>query len=262
MRFTFSIGLLIILFACKKEKIGNVQVFGHAGMGLSMQNSIYHDNSFEAVHLCLAMPNSNGVEVDVQMDKEGNLWLFHDQFLDAESSLDGCVNDKSSSELGSGTYKTLKKEKIVRLSQIINEIGSGQKLFLDIKNANACKNSIVEINLFRESLNNLIDSVNPNIYLILNDVNWLSQLSNQFQVLFSSDDLVLADEVINQNAEVKGLVVRNKTIDKNKVNELKNQGKEVYLFDIRSPKGNREAMLKEPNGIITDDIRAALIERN
>jgi hypothetical protein len=111
-------------------------------------------------------------------------------------------------------------------------------------------------------LNNLIDSVNPNIYLILNDVNWLSQLSNQFQVLFSSDDLVLANEVINQYAEVKGLVVRNKTIDKNKVNELKNQGKEVYLFDIRSPKGNREAMLKEPCGIITDDIRAALIERN
>jgi cobalamin biosynthesis protein CbiD len=43
VKITFLLG---VLFACvKSEEVKNILVFGHAGMGLSMDNSIYHDNT-------------------------------------------------------------------------------------------------------------------------------------------------------------------------------------------------------------------------
>jgi hypothetical protein len=62
-----------------------------------------------------------------------------------------------------------------------------------------------------------------------------------------------------ENTKLRGIVIRNKAIEKYQVEMIQSLGREVYLFDIRSPKGNRVAFNKNPNGIISDDIRAALI---
>ena len=77
-----SLSLLLMLFSCEKTEYNEIEIVGHAGMGLDMQNSIYHDNSLEAIQLALSYGGSNGVEVDVQMDNEGCLWLFHDELMD------------------------------------------------------------------------------------------------------------------------------------------------------------------------------------
>jgi hypothetical protein len=59
--------------------------------------------------------------------------------------------------------------------------------------------------------------------------------------------------------KVLGIIIRNKAIEISQIESIKSLDKEVYLFDIRSPKSIREAIKKNPNGIITDDIRAALV---
>lgn len=261
MRFISGLIISITLITCKKQSDSSVLVFGHAGMGLEMQNSIYHDNSFEAVELCLLMPNSNGVEVDIQMDKNGCLWLYHDEFLEKITSISGCINDKTTSELENVYYRTLKKEKLAKLDQILPLIGTGQKLLLDIKNKNACSNSTVNIDLFKQSLSNLLETSNSNINLILSDPTWLNEFDDLFSCYYSSDLFSEANELIIQNQKIDGIVIRNKAIKKEEIDEIKKIGKEIILFDIRSPKGNREAINKNPNGLITDDIRAALIER-
>jgi len=261
MRLFFSTLLLLNLVGCTKNSNKQIFIFGHAGMGLSMQNAIYHDNSKEAVELCLSFPGSNGVEVDIQMDQQGCLWLYHDDFLDQITSLGGCINSKNTSEIEQCHYKTLKKEKLVKLIEILPLIKSNQKIFLDLKIANSCSNNLIDYQLFKQSLTLALSSISENVFLITNDAFWLSELAEQYRTYFSSDNFELSKQIIAENPNCKGLVTRNKAIDKSQISYLKSLGKEIYLFDIRSPKGNRDALKKDPNGIITDDIRAALIER-
>lgn len=261
MRLIFKLLFVCLVFSCTKKNYASISIFGHAGMGLSMENSLYHDNSKEAVELCLAFPNCDGVEVDIQLDKQGCLWLYHDAFLDKISSLSGCINDKETSELEQANYTTLKKEKLVKLNEVIPIIGSNQKLFLDIKNHNACLNTSVNLNFFKQSLANTLGNDTSNLFMILSDTVWIKNLNETYAVFFSSDNFSSAYKFILENPKTRGLVIRNKSITKSQIDSIKTLGKEVYLYDMRSPKGNREALNKNPNGIITDDIRAALIEK-
>ncbi|MFY7669008.1 MAG: glycerophosphodiester phosphodiesterase [Crocinitomicaceae bacterium] len=261
MRCTFKLFVLLVLFSCTKKNYNSIRVFGHAGTGLSMENSLYHNNSKESVELCLALPNSDGVEVDVQMDNQGELWLYHDEFLDDISNLNGCVNDKSTSQMEQAYYKTIKKEKLVKLSQIAALINENQKIFLDIKNRNACSNNVVNSIQFQESLSTLFGNNPSNVFLILSDKNWIESLDEIYQVYYSTDNFSEGYNLLIENPKLGGIVIRNKAIEKYQIELIRSLGREVYLFDIRSPKGNRVAFNKNPNGIITDDIRAALIDK-
>jgi glycerophosphoryl diester phosphodiesterase len=145
MRFVNYAFLLFILFACtKSEHVKNILVFGHAGMGLSMDNSIYHDNSKEAVLLALNLPTSNGVEVDVRLSVDGTLWLYHDEWLEAETNGKGCVSEQSDLQLSELSYQTLKHEKLVKLMDVLPLLNEDQTLFLDLKQVNSCQNENVD----------------------------------------------------------------------------------------------------------------------
>jgi hypothetical protein len=50
-------------------------------------------------------------------------------------------------------------------------------------------------------------------------------------------------------------------IDAQDVQWIKQQNQTVYLYDIRSLKGIRQAYSKNPTGILADDLRNALEER-
>jgi glycerophosphoryl diester phosphodiesterase len=261
MRFLSSVIIITFLFSCRKDSTNSVLIIGHAGMGLDMPNAIYHDNSLEAVELCLSIPNSAGVEVDIQMDKQGCLWLYHNEYLDKITNLTGCINDKTTSEMEGAYYKTLKKEKLVKLNQVLPLIGFNQKLFLDIKNRNTCTNLGVNDILFKENLTNSVSNYKSKVNLIFSDVTWLLEFAIHYPSYFSTDNLSVGYNMLSTNSEIRGLVIRNKSIDKSQTLSIKSLNKEIYLFDIRSPKGNREAFSKNPIGIITDDIRAAVIDR-
>ena len=49
-------------------------------------------------------------------------------------------------------------------------------------------------------------------------------------------------------------------IEKNEVELIQSLGKQVVIFEMRSAVGIRKALRKNPNTIITDDLREALIE--
>ncbi len=262
MRLISFILISFLFFSCDKESFKNIDIIGHAGMGLSMQNSIYHDNSFEAVNLALLFQGSNGVEVDVQMDKKGCLWLFHNDNLEGETTENGCINDKQTDELEQVKYTSLHNEKLTKLQQILLLKDSTQKLFLDIRDMNAFSNSIIDINIFKSALATLeIDNI-KNVFLIVSNQSWAINLAQTYSVFYCSDNFELSKMFLSQNTNISGLVIRNKYISKKQVAEITNLNKRIYLFDMRSPKGNRQALNKNPTGIISDDIRAALIERN
>ena len=90
---------------------------------------------------------------------------------------------------------------------------------------------------------------------------WLNDLAQQYDTFYSIDDVEEGKEIILNYPLVKGLVVRNAVINTQETSWIKNQHKEVYLYDIRSLKGIRQAYAKNPTGIFADELRKALEER-
>jgi hypothetical protein len=58
------------------------------------------------------------------------------------------------------------------------------------------------------------------------------------------------------------VIIKNKGISEDEVQALHDLNKKVYIFDIRAPKETRLAIRKNPDGIVTDDLRTAIIEKN
>ena len=257
MPFRLLYFLVLLLLSCsKKEDFSEVQVIGHAGMGLEMPNSIFHDNSMEAIELALTISGSSGVEIDVQMDLNGRLWLFHDELLNEETNGINCISSNTSEYLKTLRYSSLKQEKLAELSQIPFHNFEDKSFFLDLKTWNKCAESTVSVEDFKAALLeiNLPNKCN----VILSDPSWIPFFIDEFNVYFASDDFHYAKTILTQEAMVKGLVIRNTSVNKTQTQEIIEQNKEIYLFEIRSPKGVKSALTKRPSGIISDDLRAAI----
>lgn len=254
--------LVLVLFACvKDEAIKNILVVGHAGMGLSMDNSIYHDNSLEAISLAFNFPTCNGVEVDVRMSQDGTLWLYHDEWLEAETNEKGCVAEKTDAVLSTVNYRTVKKEKLVKLRDILPLIHEDQVLFLDLKPFNACLNEQIDFEQLMEAFEAQIDTYQDQVIIICSYEFWLTKLSQKYHVFYSTDDVSEAREKIQKYQGIQGIVIRNSAIESEDVAWIKQQGKSIFLYDIRSLKGIKRAFRKNPTGIFSDELRNALAER-
>lgn len=247
----FSIAFLLF-FSCRKTTSCNdTEIFGHAGMGLSMPNSGYHANSFESVNLASEFSVLNGIELDVRISKDGELWLFHDDFLEDETTGSGCLEETTSDDLETFHYKSIHKEKLVKLSSITFD--SSKTYFLDLKFYNSCQEILVDINTFKQKLDLLAKS---NLILILPTKDLYPYFSLDYNCVLSSDNIELIRQEFNTN-DWYGVSIRNSKISAEVVQEFVSNGNRVYLYDIRSPKGTLNAIKKNPTGIITDDIFAA-----
>jgi glycerophosphoryl diester phosphodiesterase len=262
MSFVKYVFLLMVLFSCRKsEEQKKVLVFGHAGMGLSMDNSIYHDNSKEAVLLALNLPTSNGVEVDVRLSKDGTLWLYHDEFLEAESTGFGCVSNLSDVEIDQLNYRTLKKEKLVKLRDVLPLLQLDQQLFIDLKHFNSCQNERINLADLKVALEEQLGNNSANVKLICAYEYWLNELAEMVDVLYTTDDIEEGKALLKKYVQLKGLVMRNATLNSSDVRDVILLNRKIYLYDIRSLKGIKQAFGKCPTGIFADDLRQALFER-
>jgi len=165
MRFKVFIVLLIITSCKKKEGFENIKVIGHASTGLSTLNSVYHDNSKEAVEFALSIEGCDGVEMDIQLSKDGRLWLYHDEQLDSETDGSGCINNTNSLVLNTLHYKTLAKERLTALSEIDFSLFKGKELFLDFRHSNFCESSYVNLAQVLTQLAEL-DLITPNDFTV------------------------------------------------------------------------------------------------
>jgi glycerophosphoryl diester phosphodiesterase len=255
--------LSIFLFACRKqESYPDVLIFGHAGMGMDIGMSAFHDNSLEAIELALSLPTVNGVEVDVRMSADGTLWLYHENKLEAHTDGVGCIFEKTDEELEKVRYKSLHREKLARLDQIWTFIRPQHKVILDLKHWNECTMGYVDMQRFQEALYAIPLEFRSQIVLDSSNPNWLAQISQDFKVVFST---VAFDEGLKQLQKVPmlvGLMMRSKDISAEQIAQLKTMGKESYLFEMRSSKKQRAALQKQPSAILADDPRGALVIRD
>ena len=256
--------LAIFLFACKKkEDFSDVKIISHAASGLDNQSAIFHDNSKEAVELALETAGCDGVELDVQLSLSNHLWFFHDETLDHETKEKGCIPSKENSILSQIEYKTLKKEKLLSLQNLPINYFKKQVLMLDVRHYNLCKNQNVDaLTVYNEITNfSAFFEGQIEVKVLLSNPEWLEKFQElPFEIYYSGGDFIEAKEKLEW-FDFDGIVIKNEYISKEQVQELKAAGKKVIIFEVRSPKGIKKALKKHPDFLVTDDLRATIIEK-
>jgi len=262
--FLSSVIFLSLINSCKKEKFFTIDLYGHAGNGLDIVNSVYHDNSQESIEFALGLEGTTGVEVDMRMSADGGLWLYHDDLLETETSGSGCVSQKTNSELNEIRYNTVNKEKLVNFSNL-PFINYGNTTFLlDVRHYNGCDFFPIDYNLFVSKIIDLRNN-HPSIkFVILTTFDdWIPLFIAQgMEVYFEISNVANLDSATPNTLSCQGYIIKNQFIDKNEVAKIQAENKKVIIFELRSPKKIREALKKNPNGIVTDDLRAAIIEKH
>lgn len=265
-------GDLVVLFgaiwlaSCSKNKdYDDILVIGHAATGLEIMNSVYHDNSREAFEFALSIDGSDGVELDVQMSKDGKLWFYHDSDLESQTDGEGCIPDRTTVELSALKYKSIHQEKLFSLQQLDTALLAGKHLFIDLRHLNECDGTFVPVEniILQLDLQGFDDAKSYTVHCITGYDAWITPLvAAGFNVCFSVYSMDEVTQCELMYPELEGYVVKNKDFTSDEVSSIRSANKKVYIFEVRSPKGIRKALKKHPDGVISDDIRATLIEQN
>lgn len=248
--------VLFLLTACSKREPA-IKVIGHAGNGMDISSSVYHCNSLEAISLASDLPGLDGIEIDIQLDKTGTLWVYHEDLLEMATDKEGCIALLDSINIIGAKYKSLHHEKLIPLSEVWKVVDTNKLVFLDIKHWIAPTSDFINRNSLYNSLKKQNIHLKKNVRLILAVKYWLDFFSDDFNVVFSSSNWQDIEEV-EENAPVSGFVLRNNFASKDQVSTLQQNNFQVFLFDIRSFRGLKEAKRKIPNGILADNTRQAI----
>ena len=148
-----------------------------------------------------------------------------------------------------------------RLSEVAGLFGSRQ-LILDLKSANLCTNALVDLPAMILAIKAALPDMAPgNLIVITNKPQWVSTLALEGWQVFLEQPTLQAYTGNYALAETTGACLRSAEIDREGVKQLHDMGKEVIIFDVRSPKGIRKALKKYPDYLMTDNLKAALIEK-
>ncbi|TSJ38985.1 hypothetical protein FO442_18385 [Fluviicola chungangensis] len=264
MHFKLIIGCVVLfLFSCKKHKdlYPDTAIGGHACAGLHISSSNYHDNSLEAYKYARSFEQLALIEVDAQLSLDGTLWLFHDAELDVESTGTGAVPQKNDAYLSGINYSSLEKERVIRLSDLPADL-KGIRLIIDLKESDGTDNGLIDSTKLIDALKEAKQYFyNGDLALVTNTRRFIPTIKGLgFRVYYN---VVNALQFWSYSTAfiVDGAIFRNSDIAVSDVNSLKSLGKEVIIYDVRSPNGIRSALEKIPHYLLTDDIKATLIEK-
>jgi len=254
--------LVWLCLGCSKQNVDiDVPILAHAGQGIYNPQGYFHDNSKEAIEYALSFRELDGIEMDVQLSADGTFWLFHDQFLENSTSGTGQICEKSDQELQGLTYRSLKKEKLVKLSEIEFEKYSTEKvIFLDIKTIVGCTydSSFVDELLTIVSDLPLFQLPQYDVKLILNNTTFSHAFHAQGYKLYT--DVISFEEAKSDfsNYPYEGCYIRNQNINKTQIQQLTALDKKVIIFGVRTLYSIQEAKSKLPSYLLVEEFKKAI----
>lgn len=263
--FGWPVLAIFIAVSCKKDiSYPDTKIIGHGATGLSTLNAVYEDNTKEAVEMALETLGCDGIEIDIQASASGKLWLYHDQQLSSRTKSSGCIGTKTDPELDQIRYQSVHKEKLLPLSQLPIAKCTGKTIMLDLRHYDYCKSQLADPQPFIDEIAAVpaFHDGSMEVMILLNTAGWITYFENSsLPVIYSATTFEDAEQVLQQHPTYDGIIIRNAEITKDQVSAMKAAGKKVIIFEVRSPKGIRSAFKKHPDFLVTDDLRATIIEK-
>lgn len=262
-RLNTFLALMLILFSCgkAKDRFPATQIGGHACAGLQISGSNYHNNSLEAYKYARSFANVPVIEVDVQLSKDGTLWMFHDLKLEDESTGTGAVAQHDDGYLSGLHYKSLEKERVIRLQDLPADL-RGIYLLVDLKESDGTGLTLIDSARLLQAMQQTTAYFhNGKVGFITNSGRFMPTMKSLGYTVYN--DAIDAEQFLTSaNAAISdGVCFRNSAVTVSDVHAIQALGKQVILYDVRSPKGIKSAFNKFPDYLLTDDIKATLIEK-
>ena len=232
-----------------------VTIIAHAGNGLDMPSNPFPDNSTDAVAFSINQ-GADGVEVDIQLSKDGKWILFHDDFLDGKTNLTGCINDYTAEELKSASLSLYPSQHIHALEEISVD---AHYLILDARHYVACSNKTHQLDSIVTPLMNYIQS-HPSTSIIINS-NYIPLLDTLQKLGLTVSYDAVSSEDMKSTAQSKAYPIytmRNSEITSEDITNMHALKYKIVIFSVRSQEGNKSALAKHPDFLMTDKLEDAL----
>ncbi len=257
------IGLVFALFSCKKgkDKYPDTDLGGHACAGLNASNSLFHDNSKEAFEYALSFSEIEAIEIDVRISKDTTPWLFHDDLLNHETSGTGCIAERNDTYLSNLHYSGLKHEKLARINDLPQDL-QGKKLVVDFRELSGCDALPQDSLVLIKGLLKLRDHFkNTSISILCNSARFLGVFHSWGwqKILYSYNYSHFSS--YPTSIPFDGVCWSNDDCSSSDVQMVKEQGKSVILFSVRSPKTIRKALKKHPSILLVDNLKEGINEK-
>jgi glycerophosphoryl diester phosphodiesterase len=250
--------LLSFSLGCEKQAIHpNVPIIGHAGASLSQERAVFPPNSEASILYALDVLNADGVEVDVQMTKDGFLVLYHNDFLEDYTDLTGCINSTNFADLEKATYYN--NHQILTLNEVIQWTTERQKrLHIDVKINNYCTYQYIDFVEFNfalaAGLTHLSSSQKENITINCSHLPLLLAVEDEdVKISFETKDIPLGIQH-KQNHAIDKITTTLAEFSLEKEKLLNQAGLDYCLFGIKTNAEMNELKKYKPQEIITDNI--------
>ncbi len=268
---------LLWFTACEKiepHKIENLNenrigVIGHGGMGIQSYSNQLPHNSFSSVVQTIEKLNADGVEVDVQLSRDGVLILYHSKLLESSTDCFSCVHESYAEDLIKCRYRNdfyanvFTNEKVTTLEKVVKRFSDRSikpLLFLDLKTFLPCETDL----LYEDYRQNMVDAL-----LVL-----IEKYQAEDWIIIESWDLELLKMIRENNSSLKlkistgktesileahehgfyGIVMEYREITREEVGLAHSLGVKVSLYSPKSRRGIRKAIEKNPDFIQTDNV--------
>ena len=255
------ISLLIIILSfnsCSKEDDKSylgIEIYGHGGSGFESFINKLPANSFKSIQKAIEVLNADGVEIDVQIDTNGKLWLYHDEYLDSKTDCEGCLGKQNSEYISNCDYGG--KKYIYSLDELIiysSSMNPKPKISIQAQVFKRCKDYTELGKALYHTINSnnayewvQIESDSKELLLMLRDS------SNKFQLFLDAHDVQSGISICIEN-NLTGLIMFNNDITIEDVKNIKAMNLKIGLYGVKNQSQAKNALNKYPNQIQTENI--------
>lgn len=282
-RISRKIALTALLFAVLAIAVGGwllyrhdkiehkgVLVLGHAGSGFFSPLNPFNPlpaNSMASIAKAMEEHSADGLEVDVQLSKDGIPILYHDTSLESMTAGSGLIEDHAASEVvglkydGGFFYNLFQNEEIITLEALLQRLASYPELpylHIDLRNQNPerhlyyAQTLMAMLHTYNYPLQKLVFiSPNPDFLLAFREVEPEALL-----MLDASGDF---EQTLQQAQKYKlgGICANGKDATAALVAKAKEQGLQVALFGGKSRSRIASMINMNPDAIQTNNVAAA-----
>ncbi len=260
-----QVATIVLLLSCQKTEVSvtnlndnKITVIGHGGMGIAHN---YPMNSYPSIMRAITM-GANGVEIDVQMTKDGVFVAYHDYEMSERSTAKGQIYDQNWKQISSAKYlnPVYTDYPVMRLDSLISGIPDHQKIIiiLDCKNFNP-DTSGYYLDTFTDNLINLIDQfeLGENIYIEFKRTDIIETMQSKrddLKIFFYGDDFNVAIETALKY-DLPGITMSVHLLSADQVRTAHSLGIMVSVLNTHTRARNREAIEMNVDFIQTDMLR-------
>jgi len=206
---------------------------------------------------------ANGIETDVQMSRDGELILIHDEKIDRTSNGTGYVFNMSYDELRKldfGTWKSKKfhSEKIPKLSELL-ELVQDKNIELNLE----IKNNIIHYPNIEEKIIALISEFKMEDMVIISSFNHDSVLkckniNNKIRCgPLTYSNIINPHKYVNEY-KFDTFHPMYRSLHEEKINALKKNCIPIYTYTVDIEKEMKFLIKNDIEGIITNEVEIAL----